>query len=101
MEEIDPLGTASNTPLTGPFEPLENGTTSVESWLQGHAGRTSQQKLTQDVVVPCYRVQMPFPDSFLQLHSSDIYSVITIDNPLSPHISELLTKYGYRPDVRI
>ena len=91
VEEIDPLGTASNTFPTGPFEPLENGTTSVESWLQGHMGRTSQRKLTLDVVVPCYRVQMPFLDGISQLHSSDTYSVIIIDNPLSPHISELLT----------
>lgn len=87
------------------FGPLENGTTSVESWLEGRTGcTTSQRKLTLDVVIPCYRVQMSFLDSILQLHSSDTCSVmfiIIIDNPLSPHISELLRKYEHRPDVRI
>lgn len=87
------------------FGPLENGTTSVESWLQRHTGSTaSRRKLTLDVVIPCYRVQMPFLDGILQLQSSDTCSVmfiIIVDNPLSPHIPALLQKYEHRPDVRI
>ncbi|KAI0676709.1 NAD-dependent epimerase/dehydratase [Trametes maxima] len=83
--------------------PLDNATKAVESWLARRAPDV-QRKLTLDVIVPCYRVDMRYLDAFLALPSSGtctIMFIIIVDNPLSPQIRELTQKYGERPDVRI
>ncbi|EGN99419.1 hypothetical protein SERLA73DRAFT_108917, partial [Serpula lacrymans var. lacrymans S7.3] len=41
------------------FEPLNKATDAVEAWLAG-VYPSVERKLTIDVVIPCYRVQLPF-----------------------------------------
>ncbi|RPD62101.1 NAD-dependent epimerase/dehydratase [Lentinus tigrinus ALCF2SS1-7] len=87
------------------FTPLDNATKAVEAWLcrqDPELGRA--RRLTLDVVIPCYRVDMRYIDVFLALQPSPtctVMFIIIIDNPRSPHIHELLEKYGHRPDIRI
>lgn len=85
------------------FETLDNATTSVENWLSKR-NPAIVRKLTFDVIIPCYRVQMEFIEPILQLQPSSgctVMFIIIIDNPQSPHIAELLQKYAHRPDIRI
>ncbi|KAI8984945.1 NAD-dependent epimerase/dehydratase [Trametes punicea] len=75
----------------------------VEAWLRRHAPGI-ERKLTLDVVVPCYRVNLHYLDAVLALRHSptcEVIFVIIIDDPQSPRIGELMRKYGHRPDVRI
>ena len=86
---------------------LSEATNVVESYLcRSSALKDSVQyrKLTIDVVVPCYRVMLPYIDAFLALQTSPTCSVmfiIIVDNPASPDIRELKNKYEKRLDVRI
>ncbi|KAK7443534.1 hypothetical protein VKT23_015707 [Stygiomarasmius scandens] len=85
------------------FGPLENGVRVVEDWLQ-HRCPEVQRKLTLDVVIPCYRVQVNILDNILNLKTSETCTtmfIIIIDNPNSPSIHELEAKYAARPDIRI
>ncbi|KAL4077526.1 glycosyltransferase family 2 protein [Scleroderma citrinum] len=85
------------------FEPLDRATVTVERWLLLRCP-SARRRLTIDVVVPSYRVQIPLLDGILNLRSSStctVMFIIIIDNPLSPSICELQKKYAHRPDVRI
>ncbi|KAF8622022.1 hypothetical protein AX15_007312 [Amanita polypyramis BW_CC] len=85
------------------FDILDEAVEKAERWLQ-QKHQDVQKMLTVDVVVPCYRVDIPLLDGILSLKPSDTCSVmfiIIIDNPTSPHAYELESKYGRRPDIRI
>ncbi|TBU27690.1 NAD-dependent epimerase/dehydratase [Dichomitus squalens] len=85
------------------FQTLDNATSAVEAWLRQRAPAV-QQKLTLDVVIPCYRVLMKHLDAFLALRASPtctVMFVVVVDDPDSPRIHQLMQKYGDRPDVRI
>ncbi|KAL0949076.1 hypothetical protein HGRIS_009171 [Hohenbuehelia grisea] len=85
------------------FDVLDKGIKTIESWLQRHDAAITSQ-ITLDVVIPCYRVLLPILDAILCLHSSTTCSVmfiIIIDNPLSPFIPVIESKYQYRSDIRI
>jgi nucleoside-diphosphate-sugar epimerase/glycosyltransferase involved in cell wall biosynthesis len=85
------------------FETLDRATTSVEMWLSKR-NIPALRKLTLDVIIPCYRVQMAFLEPILQLRPSgtcNVMFIVIIDNPQSPHIAELLHKYAHRSDIRI
>ena len=85
------------------FGPLDRATITTEKWLLLHCP-TVQRPLTIDVVIPSYRVQLPFLDRILGLQPSPtctVMFIIIIDDPLSPSIWELQKKYAHRADVRI
>ncbi|KAK7685778.1 hypothetical protein QCA50_011124 [Cerrena zonata] len=85
------------------FNTLTDATTTAESWLHA-CSVTVDRKLTLDVVIPCFRVNMTYLDVFLQLKPSPTCStmfIIIVDDPCSPNIHELMQKYGRRVDVRI
>jgi nucleoside-diphosphate-sugar epimerase len=85
------------------FDTLDDATTRVEMWL-AKRNPAVVRKLTLDVIIPCYRVQMSFLVPILQLQPSStctIMFIIIVDDPQSPAIAELLQKYSHRPDIRI
>ncbi|KAH7882103.1 glycosyltransferase family 2 protein [Phlebopus sp. FC_14] len=85
------------------FDTLDHATVAVEMWLSEYHPRV-ERKVTIDVVVPSYRVQMRFLDPILNLQPSPtctVMFVVIIDNPSSASCAELEAKYGSRPDVRI
>lgn len=85
------------------FRPLGNATETVENWLRLRRPHIAQ-KLTLDVIVPCYRVDLSYLRRFLELQPSPtctVMYIIIIDDPQSPNIKELLSEYSHRPDVRI
>ncbi|KAG8859103.1 hypothetical protein FRB96_004673 [Tulasnella sp. 330] len=85
------------------FEPLDEGTRTVGAWLE-EKGVKVERKVTLDVIVPCYRVNVPILDRIMALKPSATCTttfIIIIDDPHSPNITDLLLKYGARPDVRI
>ncbi|KAG2127597.1 nucleotide-diphospho-sugar transferase [Suillus bovinus] len=62
------------------------------------------RKMTLDIIIPSYRVLLPFLDTILALKESptcESMFIIIIDNPHSPKITELEAKYAHRPDIRI
>lgn len=85
------------------FGTLDEGTHRLESFL-GENITSKSRKLTVDVIIPCYRVNISYIDNFLQLAGPDqahVMFIIIVDDPASPNISELQKKYGHRWDVRI
>ncbi|KAI0922077.1 hypothetical protein AcV7_007840 [Taiwanofungus camphoratus] len=85
------------------FNLLDSATTTVEAWLR-RSSSSVQRKLTLDVIIPCYRVNLSYLDVFLALQPSrtcTVMFIIIIDDPTSPNISKLMDKYAHRPDVRI
>lgn len=85
------------------FGPLDRATDAVEKWLLQHCP-VAQRLLTLDVVIPSYRVQLPYLDRILNLQSSStctVMFIIIVDDPRASAICELEKKYGYRPDVCI
>lgn len=87
------------------FGTLSEATAIVETFLRDASStRRIVRKLTIDVIVPCYRVMLPYLDTFLGLQPSPSCSVmfiIIVDDPNSPNIAELKAKYEERLDVRI
>ncbi|KAI0750680.1 NAD-dependent epimerase/dehydratase [Daedaleopsis nitida] len=87
------------------IQPLDQATTTVATWLQRRfPALHSPRKLSLDVIIPCYRVNMAYLDVFLALEPSPtctVMFIIIVDDPLSPHIGDLMQKYGRRLDVRI
>lgn len=60
--------------------------------------------MTLDIIIPTYRVLLPFLDAMLALKASptcETMFIIIIDNPHSQKITELEAKYAHRPDIRI
>ena len=90
--------------VTGWFlKPLDDAANQVENWIR-HRAPDVQRKLTLDVVIPCYRVNMRYLDAFLALRPSStctVMFIIIVDDPRSPNIGQLLQKYSHRADVRI
>jgi nucleoside-diphosphate-sugar epimerase/glycosyltransferase involved in cell wall biosynthesis len=85
------------------FGPLENAASTVEAWLVA-SFLTTARKMTLDVVIPSYRVQLLFLDPILVLKPSPTCEpmfIIIIDDPYSPNIAKLEASYAHRPDVRI
>ncbi|KAI0316805.1 NAD-dependent epimerase/dehydratase [Amylostereum chailletii] len=86
------------------FDTLDRATEGVEAWLHDNVHHSATRKLTIDVVVPCYRVQLEYLEPILNLKASETCSVmfiIIVDDPRSPSISELQKRFGHRADVRI
>jgi len=86
------------------YEVLDSATMVAESWLVKQVKIPIQRKLTLDIVVPCYRVGLSILDTIPNPKPSATCStmfIIIIDNPVSPAISGLESRYGHRPDVRI
>ena len=87
------------------FGPLEKATSTVETWLVKSFPTTAvSRKMTLDIIIPSYRVQLPFLEPILALKSSSTCEpmlIIIIDDPYSPNIAKLEAKYAHRPDVRI
>ncbi|KAI0699816.1 glycosyltransferase family 2 protein [Cytidiella melzeri] len=82
---------------------LDEGTHQLEAHL-GHDLVETTRKLTLDVIIPCYRVNMAYIDRFLALQSSttcDVMFIIIVDDPHSPNLTELETMYGHHWNVRI
>ncbi|KAF7799107.1 hypothetical protein EIP86_010337 [Pleurotus ostreatoroseus] len=85
------------------FAPLDEATCTLQTWL-GPTLVKATRRLTVDVVVPCYRVNMEYLDRFFSLDippTCSVMFIIIIDDPRSPNIESLLSAYGQRPDVRI
>lgn len=85
------------------FGPLDKATATTEEWLLGRCPAVSR-KLTLDVVIPSFRVQLQLLEPILNLKPSltcTTMFIIIIDDPHSPAGVELETKFGSRPDVRI
>lgn len=87
------------------FDTLDNATSAVESWLRSRKHFVNfERKLTIDLVIPSYRVQMKYLRRMLSLQPSPtctVMYIVIVDNPNSPEIHNLMTTYGHRPDVRI
>ncbi|KAJ3562199.1 hypothetical protein NP233_g9726 [Leucocoprinus birnbaumii] len=89
--------------------PLEHAKQAVASYLVNKhrvsALRVSNmQKLTLDIIIPCYRVDLAILSTILSLTAPALTSVnfiIIIDSPDSPHVSTLLAKYSSDPNIRI
>ena len=85
------------------FGPLDKATATTDEWRLRHCPAVSR-KLTLDVVVPSFRVQLQFLEPILNLKPSPTCTttfIIIIDDPSSPARVELETKFASRPDVRI
>jgi len=86
------------------FGLLENAASiGVEAWL-AKSSPTITRKVTLDIIIPSYRVQLHFLDPILALKPSPTCEpmfIIIIDDPYSPNIAKLESNYAHRPDVRI
>lgn len=85
------------------FDPLDKATATTEAWLLRHCPVVSR-KLTLDVVVPSFRVQLQLLEPILNLKPSPTCTtmfIIIVDDPRSSTLLELESKFASRPDVRI
>ncbi|CAE6437825.1 unnamed protein product [Rhizoctonia solani] len=85
------------------FEPLEDGKTKVREWAARHAPGV-KQKVSLDVTVPSYRVDLERLQKILSLKPSPsciTMFIIIVDNPKSPYIHQLEHINAHRLDVRI
>ena len=85
------------------FQILDKSCSRVEAWLAITAPSV-QRKVTLDVIIPSYRVDMGFLEPILQLQSSSTCSVmwiVIVDNPNAPGLGTLQHQHGHRADVRI
>ena len=85
------------------LEVLEGSSARVEAWLST-TSPSVQRKLTLDIIIPSYRVDMTFLEPILQLQPSPtccVMWIIIVDNPNAPGLSTLQYLHGHRADVRI
>lgn len=85
------------------FDPLDKATVTTEEWLLRRCPAVSR-KLTLDVVIPSFRVQLWLLEPILNLKPSPTCTtmfIVIIDDPHSLARVELETKFASRPDVRI
>ena len=85
------------------FNTLDQAVANVEGWLS-HKAPSVEKRLTLDIVIPSYRVDLKFLDPIFQLRAPKTCSVmfiIIVDDPNSPSIDLLQEKYGADPFVRI
>jgi hypothetical protein len=69
------------------FDTLDDASLALEAWLKGKSP-LAERKITLDVVIPCYRVDLTILDKILCLKPSPsctVMFIIIIDNP-SSHI---------------
>lgn len=85
------------------FGPLAEAASALEASL-AISFPAATRKMTLDIIIPTYRVLLPFLDAMLALKASptcETMFIIIIDNPHSQKITELEAKYAHRPDIRI
>lgn len=85
------------------FGPLDKAIATTEEWLLRFCPAVSR-KLTLDIVIPSFRVQLQLLEPILNLKPSPTCTtmfIIIIDDPDSPARVELETKFASRPDVRL
>ncbi|KAG8929019.1 hypothetical protein FRC02_006112 [Tulasnella sp. 418] len=85
------------------FDTLDRGIERIEEWMKEKVPGL-ERKLTIDVVVPTYRVQVHLLKTILSLKPSptcSIMFIIIIDDPTSPHIFELEHTFGHDPYIRM
>ena len=85
------------------FQVLDGSCSRLEAWL-ATAAPSVRRKVTLDVIIPSYRVDMRFLDPILQLKPPSTCSVmwiVIVDNVNAPGLGALQHRYGPRPDVRI
>ncbi|KAF8273743.1 glycosyltransferase family 2 protein [Lactarius quietus] len=85
------------------FQVLDESSSRIETWLATTAPSV-QRKVTLDVIIPSYRVDMDFLEPILRLQSSSTCSVmwiVIVDNRNAPGLSTLQHRHGHRADVRI
>ncbi|KAG1790699.1 NAD-dependent epimerase/dehydratase [Suillus plorans] len=85
------------------FGPLTEAASALETSL-ATSFPAATRKMTLDIIIPSYRVLLPFLNVILALKESptcETMFIIIIDNPHSPKITELEAKYAHRPDIRI
>ncbi|KAG9314953.1 glycosyltransferase family 2 protein [Chiua virens] len=85
------------------FGPLDRAVVAAEEWISWRCPEVSR-KLTLDVVIPSFRVQLQFLEPMLNLKASptcDTMFIIIIDDPHSPARAELETRFASRSDIRI
>ncbi|KAH9171095.1 glycosyltransferase family 2 protein [Lactarius sanguifluus] len=82
---------------------LDDSSSRVEAWVALTAPSV-RRKLTLDVIIPSYRVDMGFLEPILQLQPSPTCSVmwiVIVDNRDAPGLGTLQHRHGHRADVRI
>jgi nucleoside-diphosphate-sugar epimerase/GT2 family glycosyltransferase len=85
------------------FQVLDKACSRVEAWLSTTAPSV-QRKVTLDIIIPSYRVDMSFLEPILQLQSSSTCSVmwiVIVDKPDAPGLGTLQHRHAHRADVRI
>ncbi|KAL1711089.1 glycosyltransferase family 2 protein [Schizophyllum commune] len=87
------------------FETLRVGVSRLrDELLKENGGLVPQEKLSLDIVVPSYRVDIEALQAILSLRPSatcETSYIIIIDDPNAEGTQELLDKYSHRPEVRI
>ncbi|KAG8795996.1 hypothetical protein FRC12_006832 [Ceratobasidium sp. 428] len=89
--------------LNWTFETLETGKETVRAWAKLHAPQV-QPRLSLDVIVPSYRVDLNRLSKILSLQPSATcitMFIVIIDDPTSPFIHQLEHNSAHRMDVRI
>ncbi|KAG9000389.1 hypothetical protein FRB90_011834, partial [Tulasnella sp. 427] len=90
-------------PIPWSFDVLETSETMIGRWLERQSAPICP-RISIDVVIPSYRVQLPLLRTMLNLKASSTCSVefiVVVDNPLSPSLPFLLKEFKSRPDVHI
>ncbi|OLL23975.1 GDP-mannose 3,5-epimerase 1 [Neolecta irregularis DAH-3] len=85
------------------FDSLSCGIDSICDWMAKQE-ISATRKITIDVVVPCYRVTIPYLQRILELKCSEgasVMFIIIIDDPASPNIGPLKNMYDSSPFIRI
>ncbi|KXN88390.1 GDP-mannose 3,5-epimerase 2 [Leucoagaricus sp. SymC.cos] len=91
------------------LEPLARAEKTIATYLRNQHRMTDSQisslrKLTLDVIIPCYRVDLTILSRILSLKAPTTTSVnfiIIIDSPRSPYLPSLLATYSSDPKIRI
>ncbi|QRV75675.1 hypothetical protein RhiJN_03690 [Ceratobasidium sp. AG-Ba] len=85
------------------FEILERGKDTVRAWCITQASCV-KPKISLDVIVPSYRVNLNCLSKILSLRPSSTcitMFIIIVDDPTSPYVYQLQHMNSYRMDVRI
>lgn len=89
--------------------PLVRAERAVATYLRDRHGFSATgiedaKKLTLDVIIPCYRVNIEILSTILSLEapsSTSVNFIIIVDSPDSPFIPALLARYSSDPNIRI
>jgi glycosyltransferase involved in cell wall biosynthesis len=96
---------ASNWSLS----PLAQADQAIVSYLRNCHGFdelriSSSRKLTVDIVIPCYRVDLYVLSTILSLRvppATSVNFIIIVDSPDSPYLPALQAKYSHNAQIRI